>query len=94
MCSIWKELQQADGQRAEKLTGERWSKKMVCILFGYNHALWKSSCEIVHLENKETLEKRKRKQLQNLRDKLLKKLVSTDRHLLQRDNKFFNNDTM
>ena len=94
LCHEWRELQQEyyDGQKIEKITGERWSKKMVSMLFAYNHALWKNRCEIVHLENKDTLEKRKRKQLQNLRDRLHKKpwkLRSTDRHLLAREDTFF-----
>ena len=99
LCSEWKALQQEDydGQRVEKRTGEQWSRKMVSKLFEYNHALWKNRCDLVHLENKETLEKRKRTQLRNLRDRLRRKpwkMRSQDRHLLQREDGFFNKGNM
>ena len=94
LSSEWKTLQQADydGQHAERMSGDRWSKKMVSSLFDYNHTVWKNRCEIVHLENKETLEQRKRKQLKNLRDRLVKKpwkIRQSDRHLLHRTDDFF-----
>ena len=100
LSSSWKEIQQEDydGQRiSDKFSSTKWSKSVVSALFKYNHMLWKNRCEIVHIENKETLEKRKRQQLKNVRDRLVKKpwkLRNRDRHLLERNDEFFSKDSI
>ena len=91
----WGQLQQQYVQEqklGDKYNGQRWRNKIVQTLFEWNRKMWKNRCEIVQIKDQDTLEQRKRMQLQNLHQRLQKKpwkLKHTSRHLLDRNDIFF-----
>ena len=70
----------------------RWSRALAKMLLNYYKTVWKYRCDLVALEKKATLRARIRQEEED-RCKLLKEkwwqLLSVDRHLLQRDSRFF-----
>ena len=98
LCNQWGELQQKMYQKENKdqskYNGDRWMSKMVSMLLNLNRAMWKNRCDIVHILDEETLDKRKRQQLRKKWEKLKKqpwRLRATNRHLLDHDSEFFDN---
>ena len=96
----WKIVQQRlydeDKMDQIKYNGDRWAKTMVNMMFQFNRTMWKNRCEIVHLLNEETLEQRKRQQLQKKWEKLKRqpwRLRARDRHLIAKEETFFTKAT-
>ena len=86
------------GQRMDhKFNKTRWCNKLVSLISDFQRTLWNNRCNIVNLENELTLEKRKRKQLQELHQYINRnawKLRNNDRHLLRHPETFFQKASM
>ena len=77
---------------SNRLTKDRWSTTVVKMLLEFNRKMWKNRCDVVQAMNTDTLEKRKRDLLRNLRDRLRKKpwkVRSESRYLLEKDDEFY-----
>ena len=91
----WGKLQQQyyKGIRAtSRFNQDRWCTKVVNVFLEMNRKMWKNRCDVVTAMNTDTLDQRKRKILQNMRDRLRKKpwkLRSENRYLLEKTDDFF-----
>ena len=92
MGQLQEEYLRKSGITTPVQNAERWSRSLTKMLLNYYKMVWKYRCDLVALEKKATLRAQIRKEEED-RCRILKEkwwqLLSVDRHLLQRDIRFF-----